>query len=180
MTGDEGGADPSRVRHLVVMGVSGSGKTVVARGIASVTGFVFGEADEFHSVANVEKMRAGTPLDDEDRWPWLEALAAWMREHEKAGRSTVLACSALKRSYRDLLTAGSPGVEFAHLRADHDVILERMAKRRGHYMPKELLDSQFNVLEPLGPDEPGVTVDGQRPVRDIVDDLVDRLALPLI
>ncbi|MFF5217976.1 gluconokinase [Micromonospora sp. NPDC000442] len=109
MTGDRA------TRHVVVMGVSGAGKTTVAQGVAALTGLTFAEADEFHSAANVARMRAGVPLDDAARWPWLCSLADWMAARHREGVSTVLACSALKRSYRDVLRQGPPEVDFVHL-----------------------------------------------------------------
>ena len=146
-------------RHVVVMGVSGSGKTTVATGIAATTGFAFAEADEFHPAANVAKMAAGQPLTDEDRWPWLAELARWMTERAEAGESTVMACSALRRSYRDVLRSGPPGVDFVLVDGSAEVIRERMAAREGHYMPVSLLDSQIATLEPLQADESGVVLD---------------------
>jgi gluconokinase len=145
---------------IVVMGVSGSGKSTVAATLVDRLGWEFAEGDDFHPPANVEKMRAGHPLDDEDRWPWLRSLAAWIGEHERAGRSVVVTCSALKRSYRDLLREGHPSVWFAHVTADPELIRERVEHRTGHYMPSSLLDSQLAILEPLGDDEPGARISG--------------------
>ena len=148
-------------RFVIVMGVSGSGKTTVARGLADHLGWEFLEGDDLHPAANVEKMSAGTPLTDEDRRPWLRAIGAWMDERIARGSDAVLTCSALKRSYRDLLAGGRPGVRFCHVDADPRVIEERVEARRGHYMPPSLLPSQLRTLEPLGPDEPGVVVPAQ-------------------
>jgi gluconokinase len=147
------------VDTIVVMGVSGSGKTTVARGIADATGWLMAEGDDFHPPENVAKMRSGRPLDDEDRWPWLRRVAEWIGEHERSGTSSVVTCSALKRSYRDLLRHGHPSVRFCLLEADVDVIRDRIEHRSGHYMPASLLDSQVATLEPLQPDEDGVRVD---------------------
>jgi gluconokinase len=155
-------------RHVVVMGVSGSGKTTVAHGLAAATGLLFAEADDFHSRANVEKMRAGTPLDDDDRWPWLRDLAEWMAERATEGRSTVIACSALRRSYRDVLAQGPPSIDFVHLDGPVAVIRDRMASRTGHYMPASLLDSQVATLEPLQPDESGIELDVSLPPEELV------------
>lgn len=165
-------------RHVVVMGVSGCGKTTVALGIAEATGLLFAEADDFHSRANVEKMRAGIPLDDADRWPWLRDLAAWMAERATEGRSTVIACSALKRSYRDLLADGPPTIDFVHLDGPAAVIRARLEAREGHYMPASLLDSQIATLEPLEADERGVVLDLSRPKEELVAQAVSRLRLP--
>jgi gluconokinase len=170
----------SGTRHVVVMGVSGSGKTTVAHGIAAATGLLFAEADDFHSRANVEKMRAGIPLDDEDRWPWLRDLAAWMAERAAEGRSTVIACSALRRSYRDVLAAGPPTLDFVHLDGHVEVIRERLASRSGHYMPASLLDSQVSTLEPLQPDESGIELDVSLPPEELVAQSVGGLDLTLV
>lgn len=140
------------------MGVSGSGKTTVGEGIARAMGWEYAEGDSFHSEANVAKMAAGTPLTDEDRWPWLRAIGDWLSEHEADGRSGVVTCSALRRVYRDLLRADRPDVRFCHVHADPDILQERLDHRAGHYMPASLLPSQLATLEPLEPDEPGVVV----------------------
>ncbi|WP_225755435.1 gluconokinase [Actinotalea sp. Marseille-Q4924] len=152
------GAAP-RTMHVVVMGVSGSGKTTVARGVARAAGLLLAEADDFHPVTNVDKMRGGIPLTDEDRWPWLGELAGWMADRAREGVSTVITCSALRRAYRDVLAAGPPSIHFVHLRAPTPLIHERLAMRVGHYMPPSLLGSQVEALEPLDDDEPGVVVD---------------------
>ena len=148
----------SGVDLIVVMGVSGSGKTTVARGIAEAMGWEFAEGDDFHSEANVAKMAAGHPLTDEDRWPWLRSIGDWLSEHERAGRSAVVTCSALRRVYRDLLREDRPDVRFCHVEADAALIKDRIEHRTGHYMPPSLLPSQLATLEPLQPDEPGVVV----------------------
>ncbi|MGC5031024.1 gluconokinase [Micromonospora sp. DT229] len=166
-------------RHIVVMGVSGAGKTTVARGIAASTGLTFAEADDFHSEANVARMRAGIPLDDDARWPWLQALADWMTARHREGVSTVLTCSALKRSYRDLLRQGPPGVFFVHLHGPTEVIRERMSVRTHEYMPPSLLDSQTATLEPLWPDEPGIVIDLRSTSAALVAEAVRRLGLPV-
>jgi len=167
-------------RHVVVMGVSGSGKTTVAHGIAAATGLLFAEADDFHSRANVDKMSAGIPLDDADRWPWLHDLAVWMGERAAEGRSTVIACSALKRAYRDVLAAGPPSLDFVHLDGPAEVIRDRIAGRAGHYMPASLLDSQIATLEPLQPDESGIVLDVSLPPEELVVQAVRGLALPVV
>lgn len=164
-------------RHVVVMGVSGCGKTTVAQGISDATGLVFAEADQFHSDANVAKMRAGQPLDDADRAPWLEALAAWMAAEDAQERSTVIACSALRRAYRDVLRAGPPTLDFVHLDGPAEVVRQRMATREGHYMPASLLDSQLRTLEPLEPDESGVVLDLTHSPDELVAEAVSTLHL---
>ncbi|WP_327581377.1 gluconokinase [Nonomuraea sp. NBC_00507] len=165
-------------RHIVVMGVSGAGKTTVARGISELTGLRFAEADEFHPEENVARMRAGIPLDDADRWPWLRDLAAWMAARHAEGVSTVLACSALKRSYRDVLRQGPPEVEFVHLDGSAEVIRDRMTRRTGHYMSAGLLDSQRAILEHLGPEESGIVVEVAVSPAELVAAIVTRLGLP--
>jgi gluconokinase len=145
--------------HLVVMGVSGCGKTTVAEGLAAVTGWRFAEGDAYHPRANIDKMASGTPLTDEDRLPWLERLASWIGQQEAAGRSSVLSCSALKRSYRDVLRSGAPDVRFVHVHGDRAVLEERLSTRAGHFFPARLLDTQLETLETLGADEAGVVVD---------------------
>ena len=167
--------DPSGTTSVVVMGVSGSGKSTVAEVLVERLGWVFAEGDDFHPPANVAKMRAGRPLDDDDRRPWLGALAAWIGEHERAGRSVVVTCSALKRSYRDLLCDGHPSVWFAHVTADPEVLRQRIGRRTGHYMPASLLESQLATLEPLQDDEPGARISGDEPVDDVVDRLLATL-----
>jgi gluconokinase len=152
-------ADHRAPHVLVVMGVSGVGKTSVAHALVDRTGWAFQEGDDLHPEANRAKMAAGHPLDDEDRWPWLRRVAEWIGTQEAAGQGGVVTCSALKRSYRDLLRDGHPSVRFVHLLADEDVLTSRVTNRHGHYMPPALLRSQLDALEPLGPDEPGVRVE---------------------
>jgi len=138
---------------VIVAGVSGSGKTTVGALLAGRLGWMFADADDFHPAANVAKMRAGIPLTDEDRWPWLRALAAWMDERIAHGGSAVLACSALKRSYRDMLLGGRPEARMVFLATDSEVLTRRLAARVGHFFPEQLLRSQLEALEPPGPDE---------------------------
>jgi carbohydrate kinase (thermoresistant glucokinase family) len=147
----------ARLPRLVVMGVSGTGKSTVAGELAARLGLRLVEGDDHHPRANIDKMAAGVPLDDEDRRPWLEELAGIL----SSGTPVVMTCSALKRSYRDLLRAGvpSPGVLFVHLSGTREVLLPRMSQREGHFMPASLLDSQLETLEPLAEDEWGVVVD---------------------
>ena len=161
---------------VVVMGVSGSRKTTVAHLLARRLGWEFTEGDDHHPPANVEKMRSGVPLDDHDREPWLRGLAGWIAEREQAGTSCVLTCSALRRSYRDLLREGNDSVFFAHVAVPEQVLVERVTSRTGHYMPPSLLTSQLATLEPLGDDEPGVTVPGTGSADEVVDDVLAVLA----
>ncbi|HEX5860725.1 MAG TPA: gluconokinase [Nocardioides sp.] len=159
--------DHSRPRHLVVMGVSGCGKSLVAERLAVRFGLALAEGDAHHPKENVDKMAAGQPLTDEDRAPWLEALVAWTRERDAEGTSTVLSCSALKRAYRDILRDADPATFFVHLHADFDVLAERM-RGRAHFMPISLLESQFDTLEPLADDELGAQVDVTPPVDTVM------------
>ncbi len=147
----------------VVMGVSGAGKTTVARAIAELTGWPYAEGDDFHPEANVAKMRSGTPLTDGDRLPWLREVARWIAEHERAGVSTVVTCSALRVSYRDVLREGTSSVFFVHVDVPDEVLVARVTHRSGHYMPASLLTSQLRTLERLQPGERGATVDGDAP-----------------
>jgi gluconokinase len=152
----------------VVMGVSGCGKSTVGQALAERHGVPFAEGDQFHPAANVAKMSAGMPLNDEDRAGWLLALQARIREARQQGTGLVVSCSALKRRYRDLLRAGDPALRFAHLSGPKELIAGRMATRVDHYMPTSLLDSQFRDLEPLQPDEAGLTLDIETPPADLV------------
>ena len=143
---------------VIVAGVSGSGKSTVGALLAGRLGWRFADADGFHPAANVEKMRAGVPLTDEDRWPWLLAITAWMDERIAAGESAVVTCSALKRSYRDLLLDGRPQARMVFLALDREVLTRRLAARHGHFFPEQLLGTQLTDLEPIQPDERVVTV----------------------
>jgi gluconokinase len=160
--------EPSGVQQVVVMGVSGVGKSTVAKGLSTILGWTFAEGDAFHPEANVEKMASGQPLTDDDRWSWLRSIGDWMSDEIAAGRSAVVTCSALRRVYRDLLRQGRPEVVFCHLTADPDLIGERMSHRTDHYMPATLLPSQLATLEPLEPDEPGVAVSVDGEAADVI------------
>jgi len=144
---------------VVVMGVCGSGKTEVGRKLAARLGCDFLDGDDFHPPANVEKMRAGTPLTDADRWPWLDRLAVEIGTRLTDGRGGVVACSALARRYRDRLRVGRPGVMLVHLDGDRDLLAQRLAARQGHFMPAALLDSQLATLERPAPEERAIVVD---------------------
>ncbi|MGV0109298.1 gluconokinase [Arthrobacter sp. CP30] len=163
--------------HVVVMGISGSGKTTIATRMAEQLGWVFAEADDFHPPANITKMTSGTALTDEDRWPWLESMRAWLTEQAHAGLSTVVTCSALRRSYRDVLTGADGDVRFVHLLGDTDLILDRMKTRSGHFMPESLLPSQISTLEPLEPDEQGVRIENTGTPAEVVAEVITRLDL---
>lgn len=156
---------------LVVMGVSGSGKSTVGAALAQRLGVPFEDADDLHPPANIAKMSAGIPLDDGDRRPWLETIGEWLAAHD--GQGGVISCSALKRSYRDQLRAHAARAVFVHLHGTREVIARRQAARPGHFMPASLLDSQFDTLEPLAEDEAGVVIDVDQPVDVIVQQYVD-------
>ena len=158
---------------LVVMGVSGSGKSTIGAAIAGRLRVPFEDADDLHPQANIEKMTAGIALDDDDRYPWLEAVGEWLAQHVERGG--VMGCSALKRKYRDQLRRHCPEVTFLHLEGTRDVIARRQASRPGHFMPAALLDSQFKTLEPLEPDEAGMVVAVEQPVDAIVEEYAGRI-----
>lgn len=152
---------------VVVMGVSGSGKSTVGAALAQRLRVPFADADDFHPSANIAKMTAGHPLDDDDRYPWLEAIGFWLAERCSSGG--VMSCSALKRTYRDQLHRHCPDLEFLHLSGTPEVIAKRQASRPGHFMPASLLASQFQTLEPLGADESGVAIDVDQSIDAIID-----------
>ncbi|MFC5802222.1 gluconokinase [Streptomyces formicae] len=160
---------PEAPTVVVVMGVSGSGKSTVGELLARRLVMPFLEADDLHSAAARAKMAAGHPLDDEDRRPWLLSLADWIREATLSGQGGVMACSALKRDYRDVFRRAGAGVWFLHLALDRATADRRVAGRTGHFMPAELVDSQYADLEPLRPDEPGLTVDAAADPQAIAD-----------
>lgn len=156
--------------HVVVMGVSGSGKTTVAAGLAARLSAQLIEGDDHHPPANVAKMAAGIPLDDDDRWPWLHSIAAAIANADARGAATVTACSALRRVYRDALRDGSGSAELVFLELDAGrADLEARMRGRAHYMPVELLRSQLATLEPLGADERGVRLDTTKPLSEVLD-----------
>lgn len=155
---------------LVVMGVSGAGKSTVGAALAQRLAVPFADADDLHPPANIVKMTAGRPLDDDDRFPWLEAIGAWLSDHDADGG--VISCSALKVKYRTQLVGHAPRTRFVHLHGSREVIAARQASRPGHFMPASLLDSQFAVLEPLGEDEPGLVVDVDQDIDAIVEQVV--------
>jgi carbohydrate kinase (thermoresistant glucokinase family) len=160
---------------LVMMGVSGSGKTTVAKGVADRLGWQMLEGDKLHPPANIAKMSAGTPLTDEDRWPWLRAIAAAIDEWRTNGVSGVVACSALKRAYRDILIGPRPDVVLVYLQGSHDLIAARMAARHGHFMPPGLLDSQFATLEEPGEVERPIVASIAPPPDAIVATIIEKL-----
>lgn len=162
-------------RVLVVMGVSGSGKSTVAAMLAGRLGWDLEEGDDLHPEANIRKMSEGHPLTDEDRWPWLDKIAEWIDLHLVSGAPGIITCSALKRTYRDRMRR--PGVCFVHLDLEQDRIAERLAKRLDHFMPSSLLASQFQTLEELEPDEFGIIVKANGTPRAQVGEIERRLEL---
>lgn len=158
---------------VVVMGVSSVGKTTVGELLATRLRVEYADADAFHPQANIDKMSSGVPLDDDDRWPWLEAIGAWLNARADAG--AVVSCSALKRAYRDVLTRAAPTLQFLHLDGDQNVIRARIAARKHHFMPPALFDSQLGTLEPLDADEPGAAVDLTMTPEDAVDAFLTHL-----
>lgn len=143
-------------KHVVIMGVSASGKSTIGKALAPLVGLEYRDGDDMHPASNIAKMEAGTPLDDDDRWPWLESIGKWLAAHPEGA---MVGCSALKRSYRDLIRSLCPDAVFLHVHGDFDVLYDRMSHRPGHFMPPKLLRSQFDTLELLADDEPGQLFD---------------------
>ncbi|WP_145942120.1 gluconokinase [Corynebacterium glyciniphilum] len=174
-------SDTTRPRpvHLVIMGVSGSGKTTIAEQLEQRTGVPYAEADVFHPEANKKKMGSGQPLNDDDRWPWLQELRNWMTAQAQEGHSTIVTCSALKKSYRDVLREAVGDEFFVLLDAPEDVLAARMEVRKGHFMPASLLRSQLDTLEGLDADEKGITVDATESPESLATEIlaIDALAV---
>ena len=168
-------ADTTNPCALVVMGVSGSGKSTIAERLAARLGWRCEDGDKYHPAANVAKMSAGHPLTDEDRWPWLQAIADEIDRTCKQGERAVVACSALKRAYRDVLVHGRSDVRIVFLNGTQELIAGRLAARKGHFMPPGLLTSQFKTLEPPQPTERPITVSIDAPVEAIVDAIIRQL-----
>ena len=162
---------------MILAGVSGSGKTTVGRLVADRMGWPFADGDSFHPAANVAKMAAGIPLTDDDRWPWLAAIGAWMDARIAAGGSGVVACSALKRRYRDVLRGGRPEVRLVFLDVSRDEDLARLRARSGHFFPAKLLDSQFADLEPPAPDEGALVLAARETPDELVSAIISGLGL---
>jgi gluconokinase len=167
---------PTSLPHvLILMGVSGSGKTTVGAMLAGRLRWRFAEADDFHSAANVAKMRSGTPLTDADRLPWLQAIAARIDAWRRDGVHGVITCSALKRAYRDILIGDRPDVRLVHLKGERTLIADRMAARQGHFMPASLLESQFSTLEEPAPEEHAISIWIGKTPELLVEDIVAAL-----
>lgn len=160
---------------LVVMGVAGSGKTTLGRLLAERLDWPFKDGDELHPAANVEKMRAGRPLDDRDRWPWLASIGRWIDGCAEAGRAGVITCSALKRAYRERLARGRPQLLFVYIDLDRATLAERLRRRQGHFFPAALLESQLADLQAPEPDEPVIRVDGRLSTSAQADAVVEGL-----
>jgi gluconokinase len=158
------------------MGVSGSGKSTVAGILAGALKWDLEEGDDLHPASNVAKMASGVPLTDDDRWPWLEKIADWIRAHTDAGKPGIVTCSALKRSYRDVLRKGSNGnVVFVHLAGTRDRISGRLNARMDHFMPSSLLDTQLSTLEPIESDEQAIVVDVGPPPAEVAAKIITEL-----
>jgi gluconokinase len=170
--------DATTACAVVVMGVSGSGKSTIAERLAARLGWRYEDGDKYHPPANVAKMSAGHPLTDEDRWPWLQAIADEIDRTCKQEERAVVACSALKRAYRDILVHGRNDVRIVFLNGEQALIAARLAARKGHFMPPGLLTSQFKTLEPPQPTERPITVSIDAPVEAIVDDIIRQLKVP--
>ncbi|MEH2511985.1 gluconokinase [Nitrobacteraceae bacterium AZCC 1564] len=160
---------------IIVMGVSGSGKSTIAAALARHIGFDCEDGDSYHPASNVKKMQAGIPLTDDDRWPWLRAIADDIDRRAATGHPFVVSCSALKRAYRDVLVHGRSDVQLVYLKGPRDLIAERLAQRKGHFMPPSLLDSQLATIEEPTPNENAVIVDIDAPINQIVAAIVHRL-----
>ncbi len=158
--------------HIVVMGVSGSGKTTIGELLGQRLGLPYRDGDDLHPQSNIDKMSAGHPLTDEDRWPWLRLVGRWLVDHPEGG---VIGCSALKRSYRDMIRESAPDVVFVHVHGTHELLHERMKHRSGHFMPADLLNSQFDTLENLESDEAGEIFDIAESPRAVIDRIAEWL-----
>lgn len=162
---------PERPLVVIVMGVSGSGKTTVGTALAARLGVPYADGDDFHAPDNVAKMARGEALTDADRAPWLQAIASWLRGHARGG--AVVSCSALRRAYRDVLSAAVPSAIYLHLTGSEALLRQRASARRGHFMPVSLLHSQHATLEPLASDERGVVLDVARTPHALIDAFLD-------
>ena len=167
--------DDAKFCAVVVMGVAGSGKSTIAEKLAERLGWIYEDGDNFHPEANVAKMSAGHPLTDDDRWPWLQSIADEIDRVSSAGGRLVIACSALKRAYRDVLVHGRRDIGIVYLDGSQALIAERLNTRKGHFMPPGLLDSQFKTLEPPAPDERPIVVSIDAPVETIVEAIVGQM-----
>ncbi|MFZ1282739.1 MAG: gluconokinase [Propionicimonas sp.] len=163
--------------HLVVMGVAGCGKSTVAKALQERLGWIVAEGDDYHPASNIAKMSSGIPLSDEDRWPWLDTIAAWTAEQDRAGLPTIVTCSALRRVYRDRLRAAPGRTVFVHLTGTPELLTARMSARTDHFMPPTLLPSQLATLEPLQADEEAIVIDIDRSIDEIAEVAISQLHL---
>ena len=163
--------------HLVVMGVAGCGKSTVAKALQERLGWIVAEGDDYHPASNIAKMSSGIPLSDEDRWPWLDTIAAWTAEQDRAGLPTVGTCPALRRVYRDRLRAAPGRTVFVHLTGTPELLTARMSARTDHFMPPTLLPSQLATLEPLQADEEAIVIDIDRSIDEIAEVAISQLHL---
>ena len=170
-------ASSNNVAVVVVMGVSGSGKSTIAAMLAHRLDWIYEDADWLHPKSNIEKMHHGEPLNDADRWPWLHAIADWIDATRASGGHGVVACSALKRAYRDILVGDRKDVRLVFLQGDQNLIAQRIAARADHFMPPDLLDSQFKALEPPQADERPIVVSVVPHPREIVEAIVEKLGI---
>jgi gluconokinase len=170
-------AGTGKIAAVVVMGVAGAGKSTVGEALARRLGCEFRDADSFHPPANIAKMKSGVPLSDEDRWPWLQAIALWIAGRRATGQLGVVTCSALKRRYRDVLAGGQGDVRLVYLKGDMALIAERLGARQGHFMPPALLQSQFDALEEPTADEAAITIAIDAAPDEIVSRIVTTLGL---
>jgi carbohydrate kinase (thermoresistant glucokinase family) len=177
VTGTEATGRLVRPAVVLLMGVSGSGKTTTGKRLATALGWPFRDADEFHPPANIAKMAAGQPLDDADRGPWLAAIGAWIDDQRRSGQNGIVSCSALKRGYRETLAGGRPDVAVVYLKGSKALIGDRLSRRRGHFMPPALLDSQFAALEEPDPSEGVLFVSMRLSPKRVVERIVAGLGL---
>jgi len=170
-------SDANRPIVIVLMGVSGSGKSTIGNELSQLLGWPFRDADSFHPPANIEKMSQSIPLTDDDRWPWLDAIGAWIGERLATGAPGIVSCSALKRAYRTRIGARRPGVRLVYLLGSQEMIASRLANRTGHFMPASLLASQFAALEEPGPEERALVVGIAMPPRYLAGSMIEKLGL---
>jgi carbohydrate kinase (thermoresistant glucokinase family) len=167
----------SQVQHIIVMGVAGSGKSTLAKLLSATLGWPMDDGDSFHPKSNIDKMRAGTPIDEADRMPWLEALAERLHSRDRSGQCSILACSSLKRAHRDQLRASAHNVRFVHLIGNRALLAERLLARTDHFFPASLLASQVAALEPLAADEEGIVIDASKSVEQQLRESIFKLGL---
>lgn len=178
--GPGGVVGKSAPQVIILMGVSGCGKSTTAKRLSASLDWPFRDADSFHSPANIAKMSAGQPLTDEDRWPWLHAIAAWIDEHRANGTRGIVTCSALKRRYRDVLIGDRPDVGLVYLKGSFALISDRVARRRSHFMPPALLKSQFDALEEPGYEEGALVVSVRLPPKQVVERVTSGFGLAVV